>query len=159
MHGCAVDFFKKLLDTQDQTDKLYREAHVFAPQDAATLGNYASCLLSANRVTEGLANLDRAIAALQYDFVAASHLAEVWMYAVYQWLPERWTIALATLKKVLTMDKVTTGNWDFSGVIAAAIKRDHPAAAWLKPLARVCAGTAPSETLASWDTWTAAKVN
>lgn len=102
---------------------------MFAPQDAATLGNYASCLLSANRVTEGHAMLDRAIAALQYDFVAASHLADVWMYAVCHWLPERWTIALATLKKVLTMDKVTTGNWDFSGVIAAAIKRDHLAAA------------------------------
>ena len=194
MHGCAVDFFKKLLNTQDQTDKLYREAHVFAPQDAATLGNDASCfaiirndhgraeefykkalvadpnglihignyasfLLSVNSITEGHAILDLAIAALQSDFAEASLLAEVWMYAVCHWLPERWTIALATLKKVVTMDKVNTGNWDFSGVIAAAIKRDHPAAVWLEPLARVCAGTAPSETLTSWDTWTAAKVS
>jgi len=101
MHGCAVDFFKKLLDTQDQTDKLYREAHVFAPQDAATLGNYASFLLSVNSVTEGHAMLDLAIAALQSDFAAASLLAEVWRYAVCNWLPERWTNALVSHKRFL----------------------------------------------------------
>ncbi len=76
----------------------------------------------------------------------AQHV-EILMYATGHWLPERWHDALSNLKPLLLVDKITTGDWDFSGVIEAAKKRNHPADEWLGLLAAVCAWTADASTL------------
>lgn len=122
------------------------------PTDADHLGNYASLLLAIGRFDEGLAMLDRALD-LPAAGMASALLAEIRMYETCHRLPVGWHAALSKLKALLMMDGITTGIWDFSGVIAAAKTRGHPAAAWLEPLAAVCAGTADVSTLNGWDDW------
>lgn len=99
--------------------------------------------------------LDRALSIPDVE-MAQSLAVELRMYAVCHHLPEAWRASLPELKKLLVEDDVKTGGWDFSGVIAAAKTRGHPAAEWLEPLAAVCAGTADASTLDGWDDWSRA---
>ncbi len=136
----------------EQAEMSYKKALVADPNDPIRLGNYASFLLSLGRTDEGLAILERGLSALGQLTLNAQHV-ETWMYATCHWLPERWHEALSKLKSLLLVDKISTGDWDFSGVIEAAKKRKHPAAEWLDPLAAVCSGTADASTLDGWEAW------
>jgi Tfp pilus assembly protein PilF len=122
------------------------------PTDADHLGNYASLLLATGRSDEGLVMLDRALALPAAERPSAL-LAELRMYETCHRLPADWLAALSKLKTLLTAVKITTGDWDFSGVIQSAKKRGHPDAEWLDRLAAVCAGTSNAVVLEGWEAW------
>lgn len=136
----------------DKADTYLVRALEAAPGDANTLGNMARFLLKKGRLDEGLSMLDRAFATPEAG-IPEPLAVELRMYAVCHRLPEAWRASLPGLKKLLVEDEVTTGDWDFSDVIATAKTRGHPAAEWLEPLAAVCAGTAYASTLEGWDEW------
>lgn len=153
--GNYANFLTGIRKNNERAEEFFKRALAAQPNDSNKLANYASFLLSQERTGEGLNMLARAISALDRSSPVARN-AEVWMYAVCHWLPDHWQEALGTLKHLLLVDKITTGEWDFSGVIAAAKKRGHPEAQWLEPLANVCAGAAPPSTLDKWGAWTSA---
>ena len=122
------------------------------PWNANLLGNYARYLLETERTNEGLLVLDQAFAAPEAD-ISQLVAVELHMYAVCHRLPEIWRASLSGLKKLLIENKITTGDWDFSKVIASAKLRGHPAAEWLESLAAVCAGMTEASTLEGWEDW------
>jgi tetratricopeptide (TPR) repeat protein len=136
----------------DQSEAHYIRALAADPQHPNTLGNYSRFLLATGKIEQGLVMLARAMALAETE-IPLQLAVELSMYAVCHRLPEHWRESLPALKKRLLQDKVTTGDWDFSGVIASAKTRGHPAAEWLEPLAAVCAGKADASTLEGWDDW------
>lgn len=150
--GNYANFLRDIRKDYEKAEAYYIRALEAEPNSANTTGNYARLLLTTKRIDEGLLMLDRAIeeieAHIPSPLAVALHLS-----AICHRLPDAWRASLSVLKKLLLEDKVTIGDWDFSGVIAAAKTRGHPAAEWLEPLAAVCAGTADSSTLAGWDDW------
>ena len=137
-------------------EAMFNRALRLDPNNANILGNYARLLLSDLRVEEGLSKLDAAITELSPEH-STSLGVEIWMYATCHWLPDEWRGALGKLKKLLVGEQISTGHWDYSGVIESAIERGHPAAEWLEPLAEVCAGSSDASILAEWDAWNEAR--
>jgi protein O-mannosyl-transferase len=147
-----ANFHTDIRKDHDAAEATFKRALEADPKHAHCLGNYARLLLSLDRIDEGLSIIDSALAATTAGTPGPLD-AELQMYATCHWLPDRWRGALAGLKKLLITDKITTGDWSFEGVIAAAKKRGHPAAEWLDPLAAVCAGKADPSTLDAWEAW------
>ncbi len=145
-------FLSNVRKDHDKAEAQYKRALAANLTDASTCSSYTRFLLSIGRTDEGLAMLDRAVATID-TMEHKIPIARVWMCATCHWIPDRWHQALAKLKQLLLTDKFTDMHADFTGVIEAAKKRDHPAAEWLDPLAAVCAGMADASTLDGWDAW------
>ncbi len=150
--GNYANFLLVVRKHPDKAETYYVRALEADPEHPNNLGNYARLLLESGRFEEGLSMLDRACATPEAE-LPKPLAAELRMYAVCHRLPDAWRASLPGLKTLLVEDKVTTGDWDFSGVIASAKTRGHPAAEWLDPLAAVCAGTADASTLEGWEDW------
>jgi Tfp pilus assembly protein PilF len=153
--GKYAVFLENIRKDCDKAEMYYTRALTADPTHANNLGNFARLLLATGRTDEGLAMLDRALAVPAAD-LPPELTVELRMYETCHRLPEQWRAALSKLKALLLTEKITTGDWDFSGVIEAAKRRDHPAGEWLDPLAAVCAGTSDASVLDAWDAWKAA---
>ena len=150
---CNYAYFLTIVrKDHDKAEAQYKRALTANPTEAYIFSTYARFLLSIERTDEGLAMLDRAVAAIETSGHKI-HVIRVWMYATCHWIPDRWLQSLAKLKQLLLTDKNTDEYGDFTQVIEAAKKRGHPAAEWLDPLAAVCNGTADPSTLDGWDAW------
>lgn len=150
--GNYAVFLQDIRKDYDKAETYYVRALEEDPADAVNIGNYVRFLLDRGRFYEGLSMLDQA-RKMPEEKLPGPLSAELYMYAVCHRLPEEWQASLPGLKKLLIEDNVTTGDWDFSGVIASAKARAHPAAEWLEPLAAVCAGKAEASTLEGWEDW------
>lgn len=150
--GNLATFLEEVRGDIDSAESYYKTALDVDPTQANNLGNYTRHLFSRSRIDEGLAMLDRALAALADLTPEALHV-EVFMYAVCHWPPDRWREALRHLKAFVVTNRISTGEWDYSGVIAAAKARNHPDADWLDALAHVCAGTSEPDNLNDWPAW------
>jgi Tfp pilus assembly protein PilF len=151
MLGNYAVFLQDIRKDPEKAERYYIRALGAEPGHANNHGNYVRFLLDRGRFDEGLSMLERALAIPEPD--SPELAVELHMYAVCHRLPEAWRASLTSLKKLLMEEKITTGDWSFSGVIATAKSRGHPAAEWLEPLAAVCAGAAGSSTLDGWEDW------
>lgn len=150
---CNYAYFLTIIrKDHDKAEAQYKCALAANPTAAYPFLTYARFLLSIERTDEGLAMLDRAVAAIE-TLGQEIHVVRVWMYATCHWIPDRWHQALAKLKRRLLTDKIIDKDGDFIQVIESAKKRGHPAAEWLEPLAAVCTGTTDASTLDGWDAW------
>ncbi|MFM9958647.1 MAG: tetratricopeptide repeat protein [Phycisphaerales bacterium] len=153
--GNYANFLMDVRKDHDGAEALYKRALEADPARANTLGNYARFLLKRGRIEPGLGMLARAREAQKPHDPPALRV-EIAMYGVCHQLPDRWRDELKALKRLVTADKITTDEWDYSGVIATAKERGHPSAEWLDRLAEVCAGRAPGSSLDGWTAWKSA---
>ena len=150
--GSYAVFLTDVRKDHDQARKFYLRAIEADPADANNFANYARLLLGSGRINEGLAQLDAAFAAMgAHCFLQLA--AECWMYAYCCRPAAARAEALSQLMKLIIEHHVTTGEWDFSGVIKQATKMDHPEASWLPKLAEVLARDADPSILEAWQAW------
>lgn len=137
----------------DAAEAMFERALQAFPNDANNLGNYARLCLSVGRVIEGMDLVDKAL--LIRDSLGSPEAidAELWMYVFCCGSPERHPAALQQLRALVEEHTITTGEWDFSGVITQAGVMGHPETTWLPLLADVLAGRRPPSVLDDWPAW------
>ena len=121
------------------------------PKHANNLGNYAGFLLGCGRHEEGLAVLDRALAAEGLS-ENPELPAECWFYSLVHRPPEKQTEALKGLKAVLSAGGRSPG-WDLGPHLAQAKARGRADLPWLEKLAAVISDGADIATLDRWAEW------
>ena len=136
----------------DTAESFYKRAIAADPNNANHLGNYARLLLSRGELAQGLEMVERAISLFPAARPSEVDL-ECWMYLYCCAAPSRRSDALKQLYHLVTVKRLSTGDWDFSGVIAQAKRMGHPEAAHLPALAEVLAHRQPPESLAAWASW------
>ncbi len=136
----------------ERAKELYLRALALDPSHRQAGANYAGLLLEGGDLTAGLRSLERALELCEVDEPGDLEV-EVAMYGVCHRLPDRWKESLAQLKSMIIESGAQSKWWDFSGVIASAERRGHPAADWLGKLADVCDGEAEPESLEEWNDW------
>ncbi|WP_431312845.1 KGGVGR-motif variant AAA ATPase [Nannocystis pusilla] len=139
----------------DAAESFYRRALDADPNHANNLANYARLCLTRGRVDEGINLIGRVLALLPPERPSEADV-ECWMYTYCCGAPEQRSSALARLRHLVSERRITTGNWDFSGVIQQAQRMGHPEAAQLPALAEVLAGRAAPGSLDAWEPWRAA---
>lgn len=144
--------YRKDLDAAEMMYKHALEADNY--KNINTLGNYAGLLFARGQMDEARSVLDIAIDLLDGKQPATIN-AECWMYA-YCCAPLAYTNALIELKRLIREFSIRTDEWDFSGVIAQALKANHPESEWLPRLVDVLADRASVKTLDAWAAWKAA---
>ena len=150
--GNYAHFLQTVRKDRVAAEAMFKRAVEADPKDANILANYARLLIDGSLVAEGIEMVDRAIACLSVDPLSPSATnAECWMYTYCCKLDER-EVALRHLKQ-LVLAGVRTGDWEFGGVIAQALKLGHPDASRLPDLAAVLSGTASPESLNNWPSW------
>ncbi len=169
----AEDFYKRAIDADptnanalggyalflnlirgDDTaaEALYKRAIDADPTNANNLGNYARHQIHDDRITEGIANAERA---LDLAGDTSQLLLELWFYLYANGPQERRQQALAEEKRLLSAGTRSPG-WDLAGNVARAEEHHHPEAEWLPRLASVLTDEALIETLDDWEAWSAA---
>ncbi|MBL4684085.1 MAG: hypothetical protein JKY37_05820 [Nannocystaceae bacterium] len=138
----------------DAADAMYERALDLGPERADTLGNYACLSLMLGHVARGLDLAQRALTISQADEPSALDV-ECWMYLYCCGSSQTRTNALHQLRGLVEGSGLTTGDWDFGGVIEQA-SATHPESDWLLPLAEKLSGRAPTRDLSNWPAWTAA---
>jgi Tfp pilus assembly protein PilF/MinD-like ATPase involved in chromosome partitioning or flagellar assembly len=140
----------------DAAEVVFKNALQADASDVNCLGNYGCFCLAAGRVSEGMQFVDRALA-IRADTSSPEVIdAECWMYVFCCAAPDRRLGALQQLRTLVEVHSVSTGDWDFSGVIQQARTMAHPEAARLPLLADVLGGRRPPDALDDWSAWRAA---
>lgn len=149
--GGFAAFLTVVRKDYDAAKAMFHRAIEADRKNAVTRGNYANLLLTLGQIVDGLAELRIAFALLEPDEEPILK-AECWMYAFCCRDMSEQPVALSELK-VLTANGVCTGEWDFAGVIAQAVKLQHAHSQWLPKLADLLAGRADVGALSEWDAW------
>lgn len=139
----------------EAAESFLRRALDADPNHANNLANYARLCLARARVGEGLDLIERALALLPPERPSATD-SECWMYIYCCGAAAQRDAALPRLRHLVSERRVTTGDWDFSGVIQQAQRMGHPEAERLPALAEVLAGRATPDSLDVWEPWRAA---
>ncbi len=160
----SAPFLANIRKDYDRPEEHYRRAleadpkharHIGTdPKHANHLGNYAGFLLSRGRHENGLAVLDRALAAEGLSENPAL-AAECWFYGLVHRPPEQQTEALEELKAILSAGGRSPG-WDLGPHLAQAKARGRADMLWLEKLAAVISDGADIATLDGWEEWSRA---
>ncbi len=153
--GSYALFLESARKDIDAAELMYKRALDVDPKDAYFLGNYGRICLNMGRVVEGMALVDRAVALLG-DSSPSQIDAECWMYVYSCGASGQRHAALIHLRQLIQIHTITTGDWDFSGVIHQAQQMSHPEQTWLPVLAEVLAGRQPLTACHAWEAWQAA---
>jgi cellulose biosynthesis protein BcsQ/tetratricopeptide (TPR) repeat protein len=138
----------------DASESMFKEALSLDSTHSHTLANYGGFCLSAGRIDEGMAIVDRALTHLLPVQRGSNIEAECWMYTYCCGGVARYNTALAHLRKLVDRPRpVDTRNWDFAGVIEQARQLHHPEHIWLPVLADVLARRKLSTVLEAWPAW------
>jgi cell wall assembly regulator SMI1 len=121
--------------------------------DASARGNHAWALGATGNADEAVAEAAAAFDAAGEDEGAVAIEAGFYLYALVKRAEQQ--DRLARLRALLDAG-ARTEDWNFDPIIATAVARHHPEAAWLAKLAAVANGVAAVAELASWPAWAAA---
>ncbi len=146
-------FLKNHRGDLDAAEAMYERALAADPKHANTLGNYARLCLARNRLGEGMALVDRALALRSSSDSPYALDAELWMYVLCCGSLDRHARALEQLRTLVLTHTIRTGDWGFSGVIEQARAMAHPHLDWLPVLADVLGDRRDPIALDDWPAW------
>jgi cell wall assembly regulator SMI1 len=131
----------------------YRQYAELNEDDDFPRANVAWALAATGQVDEAIVEAKAAFDGAGDDDGGMAVETGFYLYALVDGAeqPER----LARLRALID-DGTRTEDWNFDPIVAAAVARQHPEAAWLGKLAAVANGAADAAALASWPAWVAA---
>ncbi len=136
--GRYAQFLTHKRKDPDAAEALYKRALEIDPKNANNLGNYVHFLFANGQVEQAQTALNRVLTMLDPKRPTALN-AECWMYAYCNNTSGVNIDALTELKRLIVEFFIKTGEWDFTEIIAQAIKFNHREAKWLPKLAEVLA--------------------
>ena len=149
--GNYATFLATIRKDYDRAEEHFRRALEADPKQGNVLGNYAGFLLGRGRHEEGLAVLDRALAAEGFS-ENPTLAAECWFYGLVHRAPEKQTEALKELKAILSAGGRSPG-WDLGPHLAQAKASGRVDLPWIEKLAAVISDGADIATLDGWAEW------